>query len=154
MVMDNAFRPMEILLIEDSPSDAQLAIEALGESCIECRITLVCEGDEAVRYLLQQGSFADAPRPDVILLDLNLPGVDGRSVLRTIASDFMLQMIPVVVMTSSPLHEDRIRSEHLQVAGYMVKPVDLDKFVALVKTLADFWGSDILLPAAAGDAER
>lgn len=143
-----ASRPMEILLVEDSRSDAELAMQALRDGQVKCRITHVTNGNDAVKFLLQQGDHSSAARPDLVLLDLNLPGFDGRGVLRTIATDFMLKTIPVVVMTASMQHEDRMRSEALNVAGYMVKPVDVDKFVALVRQLIDYWDSDVILPLA------
>ena len=98
--------------------------------------------------LLRQGRYSSAARPDLILLDLTPPGNEGGGVLRTIATDFSLKTIPVVVMTASTRHEDRSRSEALDVAGYMVKPVDMDKFVAMVRQLLDYWDSDVILPLA------
>jgi chemotaxis family two-component system response regulator Rcp1 len=143
-----ANRPMEILLVEDSRSDAELAMQALRDGQVKCRITHVTNGNDAVQFLLKQGHHSSAARPDLVLLDLNLPGFDGRGVLRTIATDFVLRTIPVVVMTASTQHEDRIRSEALNVAGYMVKPVDVDKFLSLVRQLVDYWDSDVILPLA------
>jgi chemotaxis family two-component system response regulator Rcp1 len=141
-------RPMEILLVEDSDADAELAMQAIRDGQVKCQITHINNGSDALQLLLQQGRYSSAARPDLILLDLNLPAIDGRGVLRTIATDFGLKTIPVVVMTASTQHEDRVRSEALNVAGYMVKPVDMDKFIALVRQLMDYWDSDVILPLA------
>jgi chemotaxis family two-component system response regulator Rcp1 len=142
-------RPMEILMIEDSQSDARLAMQALTDGNVKYDLTLVEDGNDALLFLFRHGPFAHAPRPDLILLDLNLPGLDGRDVLQGIKKDLSLSTIPVVVMTASELHEDRVRSEILRVDGYMVKPLDMAKFVAIVRQLSDYWDSDVMLPALA-----
>lgn len=139
-------RPMEILLVEDSLADARLAIEALKRGDIKHRLTLVRDGEEALEFLQQTGRFSRVPRPDLILLDLHLPKRDGREVLTAIRSDLDLKQIPVVILTASKAHEDLIRSELLQVDAYMVKPVDLEKFVELVRQLRHFWHADVILP--------
>ncbi|HUS39544.1 MAG: response regulator [Pirellulales bacterium] len=146
MAADDGMRPMEILLVEDSQSDAELAGQALRDGQVKCQLTHLTDGSSAVQFLLRQGRYSSAARPDLILLDLNLPGIDGRGVLHTIATDAMLMTIPVVIMTASTQHEDRIRSEALKVAGYLVKPVDMEHFAALVQQLMDYWDSDVLLP--------
>jgi CheY-like chemotaxis protein len=140
-------RPMEILLVEDSLVDARLTFEALRRGGIKHRLTIVRDGEEAMQFLHQQHRFAHAPRPDLILLDLQLPKKDGREVLSEIKADLELQAIPVVILSASQTHEDLLRGELLRVEGYMVKPVDLDKFIQLVKQLKDFWHADVILPA-------
>ncbi|MCE9547949.1 MAG: response regulator [Planctomycetia bacterium] len=146
MLPDTVGRPMEILLVEDSLSDARLAIEALKEGRIIHRLSLVRHGTEAMEFLQQEGRFARAPRPDLVLLDLDLPGKDGREVLSEIKSDFELQHIPVVILTASRAHEDKLRGEMLHVDGYMVKPVELEKFLQLVRQLRRLWLDDVILP--------
>jgi CheY-like chemotaxis protein len=143
-------RPMEILLVEDSMFDARLAIEGLRAGGVKHRLTLVCDGEEAMQFLRREGKFARAPRPDLILLDLNMPKKDGREVLAEIRQDPELQSLPVVVLTASPLHEEILRDEMLQVESYITKPVNMEKFVAVVKQLKRFWLADVILPAAAG----
>lgn len=137
---------MEILLVEDSLADARLAIEALREGEVIHRLTLVRDGEEALDFLEQRGRFTRAPRPDLILLDLQLPRKDGRELLAEIKADYSLKDIPVVVLTASRLHEDMVRSELLHVEGYMTKPVDLEKFISLVLELKDYWRADVILP--------
>ena len=146
MSRETVGRPMEILLVEDSLTDAQLAIEALKRGQVKHRLTLVRDGLEAMAFLRQEGPFAKAPRPDLILLDLQLPKLDGREVLAHVKSDDNLKQIPVVILTASEAHEDILKSEDLFVDSYMTKPVDLDKFLALVKQLKKFWLEDVILP--------
>jgi CheY-like chemotaxis protein len=138
---------MEILLIEDSLTDAKLAIEALRHGDIKHRMTLVRDGDEAIEFLHQRGLFARVPRPDLILLDLQLPKRGGRDVLTEIRREEQLKAIPVVILTSSKDHEDLIRNELLQVEGYLVKPLDIQAFVELVRQLRHFWHADVILPS-------
>jgi two-component system, chemotaxis family, response regulator Rcp1 len=139
-------RPMEILLIEDSLTDARLAIEALRTGDIMHRLTLVRDGQEAMDFLERRHMFARAPRPDLILLDLQLPKCDGRDVLTIVREHRDLKTIPVVILTSSQVHEDIVRGELLQVDGYLPKPVDVDQFVTLVRQLKHFWHADVILP--------
>ena len=146
MQRDTVGRPMEILLVEDSLSDARLAIEALRAGHVKHRLTLVCDGNEAMQILRQEGPFSLAPRPDLILLDLGLPRMDGREVLEQVKSDPDLWNIPVVIQTASATHEDMVRSEDLNVEGYLIKPVDMDKFLQLVRDLKRFWLNDVILP--------
>ncbi len=141
-------RPMEILLIEDNQGDARLTIEALREGDVKHRLTLALNGDEAMQFLRREKWFARVPHPDLILLDLNLPGKDGREVLREVKADPDLARIPVVVLTASEQDEDMLRSQELNVESYMTKPVNLKKFVALVKQLQAFWQADVVLPAS------
>jgi two-component system response regulator len=145
---DTIGRPMEILLVEDDQEDASLTFEFLREGQVQHRLTWLRDGDEATEFLYRRGKFARAPRPDLILLDLGLPKKDGREVLTDIKSDEELSRIPVVVMTASKDHEDMLKSEFLQVEGYITKPVDLDKFIWLVHELRRFWHADLILPTA------
>jgi len=146
---DTVGRPMEILLIEDSLSDARLTIEALRNGQIKHRLTLVRDGDEALQFLRRAGSFAIAPRPDLILLDLKLPKKGGREVLDAIRASQDLMRIPVVVLTVSKEGEKRLRDENLQVESYLIKPVDVDQFLIVIRQLNSFWRSDIILPPLA-----
>jgi len=139
-------RPMEILLIEDNLEDAGLAIQALQEGGVECRISLVRDGEEALEFLHQRGIYARAPRPDLVLLDLYLPKKDGREVLTDLRAEEHLRSLPVVVLTASQVHEKILREEQLAVDGYLVKPVDLPKFIELVKQLRQFWLKEVILP--------
>jgi two-component system, chemotaxis family, response regulator Rcp1 len=143
---DTVGRPMEILLVEDNWDDARLTYEFLKEGKIPHRLTWLWDGDEALEFLYRRGKYARVPHPDLILLDLGLPRVDGRQVLSEVKSDPELSDIPVVVMTASKDHEDLLRSEQLQVDGFIGKPVDLDKFLGLVKELRRFWHADLILP--------
>ena len=137
---------MEILLVEDSLSDAGLTIRALQHEGVRHRMTLVRDGCEAMEFLQRTGKFACAPRPDLILLDLGLPRKDGREVLVAIKDDYDLRSIPIVVLTFSTDEGDRIKCELLTIVGYMTKPVDIDQFLGLVKELKRFWHADVILP--------
>ena len=139
-------RPMEILLVEDSLTSARVTMGALRNGGIQHRMTWLTDGEEALEFLFRDGKFVRAPRPDLILLDLGLPGKDGRDVLAEIKADDDLQGIPVVVLTASTAEEDIETSERLQVESYLTKPVDLDKFLALVQNLERFWHADMILP--------
>lgn len=140
-------RPMEILFVEDSLMDARLAIAALETGGVRHRLTLIRDGAEALSFLQREGVFARAPRPDLILLDLRLPKVDGIQVLNVVRSNFALSDIPVVIMTVSDRVEDRRMCELLQVDAYVTKPVNLKKFLALIKQLRYHIRSDVILPA-------
>jgi CheY-like chemotaxis protein len=139
-------RPMEILLVEDSLSDARLTTLALRGGNIAHRLTIVCDGEEAINFLYRRAIFARAPRPDLILLDLHLPKIDGHEVLDVVKADFDLRSIPVVVMTSSDDEADHLRCSLHNVDGYATKPVNLDKFLELVRQLKRFWHEDVILP--------
>ena len=139
-------RPAEILLVEDNLGDARLVEEALREGKINHRLTLVCDGFEATEFLQRQGVFGRAPRPDLILLDLGLPRIDGRELLEYIKSDDSLRDIPVVVMTASAAHEDYLRGEMLNVDCYLTKPVELDNFVNVVRQLKRSWLLKMMFP--------
>ena len=145
---DTVGRPMEILLVEDCLSDARLAIDALKEGHVKHRLTLIRNGEEALQFLLRESLYSQAPRPELILLDLGLPRMDGRELLVHIKAAPEMWNIPVVVQTASKTHEDILRSEDLCVEGYLIKPVDLTKFLTLVRDLKRFWMQDVLLPIA------
>jgi len=140
-------RPMEILLIEDDFHDARLTMTSLKERKVENRLTLIRDGKEAMEFLHQEKRFCQAPRPDLILLDLSLPKKDGREVLTEIKSDENLQSIPIVILTGSMSEEDRLRAEQLQVEGYITKPVDYEHFLALIEELTRHWREDVILPS-------
>src|SRR5262245_51401220 len=126
-------RPMEILLVEDSLSDAQLAIEALKDGGVKHRLTLVRDGQEALNFLRRVAQFARAPRPDLVLLDLSLPRIDGREVLASLRETEDLAQLPVVVLTASSHHEDYLKTQMLDVDAYLIKPVDMEKFITVVR---------------------
>lgn len=139
-------RPMEILLIEDSQPDACATMKALKEGKIRHRLSLAADGEEALLFLRREKHFARAPRPDLILLDLGLPRLNGRELLTEIRGDEKLREIPVVVATSSPQHEEMIRGEHLQVEDYITKPIDFAAFIELIKRLKSHLHADVILP--------
>jgi CheY-like chemotaxis protein len=148
--MPNAARgePIEILLVEDSPDDADLTVDALRDGRVRNRIAVVDNGVDAMAYLHREGKYQTAPRPDLVLLDLNLPRKNGREVLAEIKQDPDLRRIPVVVMTSSDDEKDILAAYNLHVNCYVVKPVDLDQFIGVVKKIEHFWFSIVKLPAA------
>ena len=137
---------MEILLVEDEPGDAYLTSEALKAAKILNRVHLVEDGVEAMAFLHNEGAYADAPRPDLILLDLNLPRKDGRQVLAEIKNDPCLTAIPVVVLTTSSADEDVLRSYSLHANCYITKPVDLEQFMEVIQATQDFWLTIVRLP--------
>ena len=139
-------RPIEILMVEDSPTDAQLTVEALHAAKIVNRLNHVEDGVEAMQFLRQEGPYADAPRPDLILLDLNLPRKDGREVLAELKRDPDLKVIPVVILTTSRSEEDVLRSYQLHANCYITKPVDFTKFMEVVKAIESFWLTIVTLP--------
>jgi two-component system response regulator len=130
---------MEILLVEDNLADARVTIEALQQQHVHCRVTLVCDGEEAMQFLHRQGVFAKVPRPDLVLLDMELPKKDGRQVLGEIRADEELKAVPVIVLTASLVHRTLLEAQRLRVDGYMTKPVSLEKFVDAVKSLRRSW---------------
>jgi two-component system, chemotaxis family, response regulator Rcp1 len=132
-------RPMEILLVEDNPGDVRLTREALSECGVRNHLSVAGDGVEALAYLRRQGTFRDAARPDVILLDLNLPRKDGREVLLEIKQDPTLMSIPVVVLSSSQAEDDIAGAYQLHANCYVTKPMDLDQFVAVVRSIENFW---------------
>jgi chemotaxis family two-component system response regulator Rcp1 len=138
--------PIEILLVEDSPGDVRLTREALRDAKVQNTLHVASDGIEAISYLWRQGIHADAPRPDLILLDLNLPRKSGREVLEEIKLDPSLKSIPVVILTTSSAEEDILRSYQLHANCYITKPVDLDQFMKVVKTIDNFWLAIVKLP--------
>jgi two-component system response regulator len=138
---------MEILLVEDNLEDARMTMHALKQGQVQCRVSLVRDGDEAIRFLARRDIYARAPRPDLVLLDLQLPKKSGRQVLAEIRGKEELRQIPVVVLTASTIHEGILREENLAVESYMVKPVDLDQFIGVIKQLRRYWMEEIVLPA-------
>jgi len=139
-------QPIEILMVEDNPGDVRLTQEAFREAKVRNNIHIATDGVEALAFLRRQGRYADVPRPDVILLDLNLPKKDGREVLVEIKADPGLRRIPVVVLTSSEAEEDVLKAYNLHANAYVAKPVDLEKFIAVVKSIEDFWLEIVKLP--------
>ena len=140
-------RRMEILLVEDSLVDARLTIGMLKKGKFRHRVTLVRDGLEAMAFLRRDGMFANAPGPDLILLDLEMPRMDGREVLTEIREDAQFTSIPVVILTSSNAPEDREIGDALHVEDYLIKPVAIDPFLQVIKRLKRFWHSDLVLPA-------
>jgi two-component system, chemotaxis family, response regulator Rcp1 len=140
-------RSIEILLVEDNPGDVRLTREALQDGKVRNNLNVVTDGVEAMAFLERKGKYASAVRPDLILLDLNLPKKDGRQVLAEIKADPDLRMIPVVILTTSQADQDIIRSYDLHANCYVTKPVDLDQFIAVVKSIEDFWLTIVKLPA-------
>ena len=138
--------PIEILLVEDNPGDVRLTKEALKEGKVYSNLHTVKDGVEAMEFLRRQGKYKDVPRPDIILLDLNLPKKDGREVLEEIKTDNDLKRIPVVVLTTSKAEEDVLRTYNLHANCYVTKPVDLEKFMVVVKSIDVFWLTVVTLP--------
>jgi CheY-like chemotaxis protein len=139
-------QPIDILLVEDNISDARLAIEALRESKVRNTIHHVVDGVEAMRYMRREGKYANVPRPDLVLLDLNLPKMDGREVLADIKKDKDLKRIPVVVLTISSDEGDILKTYNLHANCYITKPIDLNQFLKVVKSIEDFWLTIVKLP--------
>jgi len=141
-------KPIHILLAEDNPGDARLTIEGFKDAKVKNEITVVEDGIEALAYLRRQGKYANAVRPDLILLDLNMPRKDGREVLSEIKSDDNLKSIPVLVFTVSSADKDILNSYGLHANAFITKPIDLDEFTKVVKSLEDFWLTIVKLPHA------
>jgi chemotaxis family two-component system response regulator Rcp1 len=146
MVDTSNTEPIEILLVEDNPGDARLAAEALKENKVRNNLYHVKDGVEAMRFLRRQAEYADAPLPDLVLLDLNLPRKDGHEVLKEMKGDAKLRLIPVVVLTTSAAERDLIKSYNLHANAYVVKPMSLDRFVEVVQAVEEFWLSIVRLP--------
>lgn len=140
--------PIEILLVEDNPEDAALTMETLQEGRIRNNISLVEDGVEAMSFLRREGAYADAPRPDLVLLDLQLPRKNGREVLAEMKGGVGLKRIPVVIMTTSSAEQDIFESYNLHANCYITKPVELDDFVNAVRKIEEFWLTIVKLPAA------
>jgi two-component system, chemotaxis family, response regulator Rcp1 len=142
----NGPQPIRVLLVEDSPGDIRLTQEALKDAKMHIRLDIARDGQEAMAFLLREGEYANAPRPDLILLDLNLPKKDGREVLQEIKENPTLKIIPVVILTTSASEADILRSYLLHANCYITKPVSLDGFLTVVKSIEDFWMSVVKLP--------
>ena len=138
---------IQVLLVEDNPGDVRLTREALKEGKLLNQLTVVGDGVEALSFLRKEGVYADAPQPELILLDLNLPKKDGREVLAEIKADPNLRRIPVVVLTTSSSEEDILKIYDLHANCYITKPVDLEQFMGVVKSIEDFWVSVVKLPS-------
>ena len=139
--------PVEILLVEDNPGDVRLTQEALKESKVINNLSVAEDGVEALAFLKREGKYADAPRPDLLLLDLNLPKKDGRELLEEIKADDNLKRIPVVVLTTSKAEEDILRMYDQHANCYITKPIDFDQFIDVVKSIEDFWLTIVKLPS-------
>jgi CheY-like chemotaxis protein len=137
---------MEILLVEDNLEDAHVTIQALKEGNVKCRVSLVVDGEEAMAFLRREGIFARVPRPDLILLDMQLPKKDGRQVLAEIRAGGELSSIPVVVLTASLVHKALLKAKNLHVDAYMTKPVSLEQFINVVKSVQRLLLAEVILP--------
>lgn len=146
MINKQMVRPIQILLIEDSPSDANLTIKRLKTAKIFNYLHWVEDGESAMEFLRQEGEYADVPSPDLILLDLNLPGMDGREVLHEVKLDPNLKLIPVVVLTTSADEQDILRAYNLQANCYITKPVEIQQFLDIVGLIENFWLVAVKLP--------
>jgi CheY-like chemotaxis protein len=140
--------PIEILLVEDSPGDVRLTREALADARVHNRLHVAVDGVDAMAFLRREGKHADAPRPDLVLLDLNLPKKDGREVLGEMKQDASLRSIPVVILTTSAAEGDILRSYELYANCYITKPVDLDQFMRVVHGIESFWLTIVKLPGS------
>lgn len=139
-------KPIEILLVEDNPGDYRLAMEVFKEAKVNNTLHIVTDGVEAIKFLNNEGKYEDSPRPDLILLDLNLPKKDGKEVLADIKADENLKRIPVVILTVSSAEEDIVKSYDLHANAYITKPIDLDQFINVVHSIENFWLSIVKLP--------
>lgn len=148
--MQNQFtrRPIEILLVEDNAGDVRLTVEAFRDAKVRNNMAVVRDGVEAMQYLRQEGEFSDNKRPDVILLDLNLPRMDGREVLAKLKKDPSLKNIPVVILTTSEAESDILQAYELHANCFITKPVDLEQFVTVVKSIEEFWFEIVKLPSS------
>ena len=144
--------PAQILLVEDNPGDVRLTKEAFKQGRIENDLHVVTDGHEALEFLSQDGPYEDAPRPDLVLLDLNLPRKNGDEVLEELKTDAELRCIPVIVLTSSKAEEDVVRSYKLHANAYLTKPVDPDEFIETVKAFEIFWFRVVRLPTEGNDS--
>jgi CheY-like chemotaxis protein len=138
--------PIEVLLVEDDPGDVLMTQEAFEEHKVRNNLAVVNDGSEAIAYMRREGQYADAPRPDLVLLDLNLPRRDGREVLAEIKNDPDLRQIPVVVLTTSQADEDILRSYQLHANAYVTKPVDFERFISVVRQIDEFFVTVVKLP--------
>jgi CheY-like chemotaxis protein len=143
-------RPVEILLVEDNPGDVRLAVEALKDAKVSNNLSIVTDGEAALEFLRREGQYSNAARPDLVLLDLNLPRKSGREVLCDIKDDPKLRTIPVVILTTSQAEEDILKAYNCNANCYITKPVDLDQFIKVVRSIEDFWLTIVKLPANQG----
>lgn len=139
-------RPIQILMVEDNPDDIELTVEALKDARVANHLTVVQDGEEALAYLRCRGKYAQAIRPDLILLDLNMPRKNGRDVLRDIKNDPKLKRIPVVILTTSQAEDDILHTYDLHANCYITKPVDFNQFLKVVRSIEDFWLTVVKLP--------
>jgi chemotaxis family two-component system response regulator Rcp1 len=144
--MEEINKRVEILLVEDNPGDIRLTVEALKENKMPNKLNVVNDGAEALAFLYKRGKYADAPRPDLILLDLNLPKMNGLEILEEIKTDPALKRIPVVIFTASSAQRDIFNSYNHHVNCYITKPVHLEQFIAVVKSIENFWLTVVKLP--------
>lgn len=146
MTVDVRARSIEVLLVEDNPGDVRLTREALREGKVWNHLNVVEDGEAALAFVRQEGPYAGAARPDLILLDLNLPKKDGREVLALLKADENLKRIPVVVLTTSRAEEDILKAYNLNANCYITKPVDFEQFIKVVKVIEEFWLTIVMLP--------
>jgi len=139
-------KPIEILLVEDNPAEVRLTIEGLKEARVANNLSAVMDGDSAIEFLHRRGKYKNAPSPDLILLDLNLPGLDGRAVLRHIKEDPELKVTPVVIITSSEAESDIIKSYEAHANCFISKPIDFEGFTQVVRSIENFWFTVVRLP--------
>jgi CheY-like chemotaxis protein len=139
-------RALEMLLVEDNRGEARLVLEALAEVSLPTRLSVVCDGVEALKFLRRAGPYATVPRPDLVLLDLNMPRMDGREVLHEMKTDEALKNIPVVVLSTSESEEDILNAYHLKANCYITKPVEMDKFIRVIQSIQSFWHATAHLP--------
>ncbi len=149
MTSEGRVRPIEILLVEDNPADVRLTVEGLKEAKVANKLHAIMDGRKALDFLFHRGEYVDAPRPDVVLLDLNLPGVDGRTILKQIKEDPILRVIPVFVITSSEAEADIIKSYEFHANCFISKPIDFEGFLKVVHSIEDFWFEVVKLPPVA-----
>jgi chemotaxis family two-component system response regulator Rcp1 len=151
---EGSFMPIEVLLIEDSPGDVRLTREAFREADASIHLHVAYDGMEAMSFLRQEGAYTNAPRPDLILLDLNLPKMDGREVLAHIKENESLKTIPTVILTTSEAEEDILKSYQLKANCYLTKPVQLEAFENLVRSISDFWLTKVKFPSRGETDEK
>ncbi len=147
-------RPIEVLLVEDDPADVELTLEIMDRTKLKVQMNVVKDGVEAMEYLRRDGKYTDSIRPDLILLDLNMPRKDGREVLREIKADENLKSISVVILTTSDSDEDIIKTYAIGANCYVTKPVGLEQFIKVVKSIEDFWFTVVKYPSRGKDESR
>ncbi len=151
MAVNKMGETVEILLVEDNPGDARLTLEAFKDGKVRTNLNVVDDGQKAMEYLRKEGKYAEKPRPDIVLLDLNLPKKDGREVLAEVKADDDLKLIPVVILTTSKAEEDILNTYDHHANCYITKPVDLGQFMEVVKSIENFWLTLVKLPRGDGD---